>query len=773
MKVADAMFCQMKGSVSGSTTLSAFSGMNADEQEDDADAKDTITQRMDALRFAFDEEMTSFTDYAAYMAENIVAAHANALFYLLLVAAAFVICVLALGWFAFTTDAAGDEPEEPLSYAHSLFITFQVVASLGMDPKITDPGHIVLFVLMCFSGLFLFAILIGMITESFKSFVDHMDEGKSKVPLSNHTLILGWNETTVRVVCQMALLRRQLRQQNETWVRTLFPWTRVKPSTPVAQAPVVILTNRFSKAEMQEALELAFDEIGISTKRTMVGRDIICRIGDPTSIKDLQRVGAHRARSILVMMTDADKEGDAEGYVEHGMTLRTLLAIRIVMNTAKKVPYKDDMRVVAQMEKSSDYMDCIQLGKSSDGRNILNIVDLNLFLNSVTFAGVSHPGIAFALLEMLSFEGVAMRLRKVTDFPDGGKHIIGLTARDASLVWENAVFLDVIEDPSVAKSMASPGGLASPGDRIITSTDRVVFLSKVLVCGWCPDWDAPSSFAQCIRRTASELPKGSQMTFLNMKNLSDEDDGDEGVFSKLMQQVCKTDPNISEEEIANPGKGGTWAYKDEVTITYEFGDAGSYSSLKRAMEKQVFHKAIVLSTAVKLNRHAFVRDTRVLTILVCLRALQRKLHNQPLHVIAENSMDNTSMLAIAPTAEHDGIPDFVNTHAIYACALAQSLAYPRMVPFISSLFSREDGTPNIFLIDAMELHEGEWTFGSIVALVKKSLPDDVVIGLRQSSGKVLMAPKLSEVCHCHAGDRLMIISRRARHADESSEASED
>ncbi|CAE8612994.1 unnamed protein product [Polarella glacialis] len=755
---------------------------------------------MDALRFAFDEEMTSFADHAAYRAENIVAAHANAFFYLLLVAAFIVISVLALGWYAFTTNAAGAEPEEPLSYAHSLFITFQVVASLGMDDSITDPGHIVVFVLMCFSGLFLFAILIGMITESFHSFVAGMNEGKSKVSLSNHTLILGWNETTVRVACQMALLRRQWRQQNETWVRTLFPWMRVKPSTPVAEAPIVILTDRFSKAEMQDALEFAFDECGISKKRTTVGRDIICRIGDPTSIKDLQRVGAHRARSILVMMSDADKEGDVEGYFEHGMTLRTLLAIRIVMHTAKKVPYKDDMRVVAQIEKSSDYMDCIQLGKTSDGRNILNIVDLSLFLNSVTFTGVSHPGIAFALLDMLSFEGVAMRLRKVTDFPDGGKHIIGLTARDASLVWENAVFLDVIEDPNEAQNLASPGGLASPGDRIITSTDRLIFLSKVsapkpaarvppvlppkpafsghearvppvlppckiLVCGWCPDWDNPLNFAQRIQCTASELPKGSQLTFLNMKNLSDDADGDD-VFSQLMQQVCKTDPDISEEEIANPGKGGTWAYKERVTITYEFGDAGSYSTLERAMKKQVFHKAIVLSTVVNLKLNAFVRDTRVLTILVCLRALQRKLHNQPLHVIVENSLDNTSVLAIAPTADHHGIPDFVNTHAIYACALAQSLAYPRMVPFVSSLFSREDGTPNMFLMDALQLlPEGEWTFGSIVALVKQSLPDDVVIGLRQSTGKVLMAPKLSDVCRCHSGDRLMMISRRVRRAD--------
>ena len=39
---------------------------------------------------------------------------------------------------------------------------------------------------------------------------------------------IGWNEATVRVVCQLAFLRRTFLVQNETWERTLFPWTRVK-----------------------------------------------------------------------------------------------------------------------------------------------------------------------------------------------------------------------------------------------------------------------------------------------------------------------------------------------------------------------------------------------------------------------------------------------------------------------------------------------------------------------------------------------------------------
>ena len=45
---------------------------------------------------------------------------------------------------------------------------------------------------------------------------------------------------------------------------------------------------------------------------------VVCRIGDPTDPHDLFRVGAHRATSILVMLTDEDtqEEKDSEGTAE-------------------------------------------------------------------------------------------------------------------------------------------------------------------------------------------------------------------------------------------------------------------------------------------------------------------------------------------------------------------------------------------------------------------------------------------------------------------------
>ena len=164
-------------------------------------------------------------------------------------------------------------------------------------------------------------------------FVEALSEGKTKVVEEGHTLILGWNESTPRLVCQIAFLRRAWRVPNETWSRTLCPWLRVPPSTPVAKAPIVLLTDRHEKADAEEILGAALAARGISPKRTRMGWDVVCRHGDPTDVHMLVRAGAQNARSIVVMLTEQDAH-EAEvsgGMIQNGGTIAGLLALRHVL----------------------------------------------------------------------------------------------------------------------------------------------------------------------------------------------------------------------------------------------------------------------------------------------------------------------------------------------------------------------------------------------------------------------------------------------------------
>lgn len=66
----------------------------------------------------------------------------------------------------------------------------------------------------------------------------------SQVVARDHTLILGWNESTTRLICQLAFLRRIHKKQNETVRQRLFPWLRIAPPTKVAEATIVVLNNQ-------------------------------------------------------------------------------------------------------------------------------------------------------------------------------------------------------------------------------------------------------------------------------------------------------------------------------------------------------------------------------------------------------------------------------------------------------------------------------------------------------------------------------------------------
>ena len=71
----------------------------------------------------------------------------------------------------------------------------------------------------------------------------------------------------------------------------------------------------------------------------------------------------------------------------------------------------------------------------------------------------------------------------------------------------------------------------------------------------------------------------------------------------------------------------------------------------------------------------------MLSVLLLLRHLLKDA-TAPVHIIGENQEDTTALLALAPHKTHD--PDFINTQAIVARALCQSIAFPKMTESIDS-----------------------------------------------------------------------------------------
>ena len=126
-----------------------------------------------------------------------------------------------------------------------------------------------------------------------------------------------------------------------------------------------------------------------------------------------------------------------------------------------------------------------------------------------------------------------------------------------------------------------------------------------------------------------------------------------------------------------------------MKISHIHGDAADVGLLRRVISRVPVETAIVLGTNARALGDPLapkMRDTRVLNILLTLRHLRAEspYATTPMHVIGENAIDETRMLALTPESGRE--PDFINTQAIFARALALSLAYPIMGAVVRDIF---------------------------------------------------------------------------------------
>ena len=91
---------------------------------------------------------------------------------------------------------------------------------------------------------------------------------------------------------------------------------------------------------------------------------------------------------------------------------------------------------------------------------------------------------------------------------------------------------------------------------------------------------------------------------------------------------------------------------------------------------------------------------------LCEKKLKSGKNVSPIHVVGENQEDMTARLALGPKQKGEENlnqyrePDFVNTQAIYARVLCQTMAYPLIRSAIADLFDESEGTVTIELVPA-------------------------------------------------------------------------
>ena len=680
-----------------------------------------------------------------------------------------------------------------------------------------------------------FAVLVGFITDAVSQFMESLAIGRTKVAEDGHTLILGWNEATLRCVVQIAFLRRQFQELNESkycGLLYLAPILRPlmlklglleRPSTSLAVADIVIMTDTLPKAEMHHQLTLTLAERGIDNNRTKLGQNIICRIGDPTNVNDLIRVGTHRAAAILVMLTEQDEkeEDESDHMIFNGATLRSCLALRHILftNPYSKEGVHPDLRIVLQMSKPSEYVDAACFKHADDFRDVIMPMDLSKFLNSLMFTCAAQPGLSKILLGLLDFEGLAIRRRVAKNLRSGPDNkyraCVGQSFGELRKEFTYASFIGIVR-PSISleEGKAKGFGLCPDPDIIIEEDDLLIFIDEksnpersdemigkmdsyateaaalqeehseiemgrllhgvgnfstlqhLLVCGWRSVWEEfPDRLHARIMEIVSQRQTGSTITFLN--------NVDKETFTTMMtdngmRRGADTGEGNRVFEMPEPFRG--------IFVRHIIGDAAQPSTLSPVINETTIHTVIVLGTQASVRLGARYRDTRVLNVMLLLRKLwEIKNEGVPMHIVGENNEDMTARLALAPkrtgNVTHSGKhiiiehePDFVNSQAVYARALVQTLAYPLISAAISDLLDEAPDSADLVIVPASAYlpMNTEFSYGVVRAtLLQAKKERSICIGIMWASlPEPELVPSHTRVVAFCPEDRLIIIRKK-------------
>jgi hypothetical protein len=260
---------------------------------------------------------------------------------------------------------------------------------------------------------------------------------------------------------------------------------------------------------------------------------------------------------------------------------------------------------------------------------------------------------------------------------------------------------------------------------------------NILIIGWRNVWATDKKrFLKRIAELARTMSARSTITFFNgmstkafrkiIRGLKRVGESDEDFLQSQAEPnswLTDVTARITEEALTEKRPRNIYNVWDlgglypGVLLRHAQGDAASYGDMSRVILRddraRAFNTAIVLGTQLeepgKPRPSVHSRDTRVLSIMLLIRKLcdtfkGRSIYiKEPMHVIGENQEDMTAELALPPKlgARHKYKDiDFINSQAINARVLAQTLAFPDLKDAILDMLTDGPGSPYLKLVNA-------------------------------------------------------------------------
>ena len=321
-----------------------------------------------------------------------------------LIVALFIVVILTILAFSIFIWSIGSNPN--LGFFDQLWVYFN--SGIGRDAEAAAAGtwtYRFTSFLVGIIAIFFSSIVIGSIANSISLKISKLQEGKSKVIESNHTVILGWSES-------LYILINEIIQANQN-----------------QQSGCIVVLGEKSNQEMHAE---SFRKINFD-KTTRV----IFRSGSSTSPDDLIKLSISNAKSIIINIDD-----DIE-------VVKTMLAI--FKNKSVK---KNNIPIACKISDSKN----LAVAKIA-GEGLVKFLPTFNFIGRIDAQACLQPGIAEVLLDLLDFSGSEIYFHYE-------ESLVGKTYREAMLSYQTCCVVGIFKN---GKVMINPGAktLIDSEDRLI------------------------------------------------------------------------------------------------------------------------------------------------------------------------------------------------------------------------------------------------------------------------------------------------------------------
>lgn len=473
--------------------------------------------------------------------------------------------------------------EEGSDLIHGFWAAWTFIADAGTQGGESTFITRAIAMFITIGGMMIFALLLGLVSETLGGLMDNLKEGHSRVIESNHTLVLGWNEKIFSVIEQVVEANRSERRG------------------------VIVILSEKPKAEMEAEIQDKLEDFGSTV--------VVCRSGTTTQNVDLLKVNAPEARAIIVLGDDADPE---ESDVR---AVKTVLALSRGMDIRGHL-------VVEMIDPSNAHMvEMVGAGK-------VEVVAARDVIGRLMVQTARQNGLAHTYGGLLGFEGSEFYLK-------GFKPLTGRRFGDVWPLFPDCVICGV--KPAAGVPAGEPPVTINPPDDYVMQDgdelfalveDDSLFRLKAAPAGWSGAKPAPA-FTPPPPKPENLLWLGWRKDLGNMIRELDNYVAPESMLT-LVSVLGRDEAN---ERLKQEGVSEL----KNLKLRYRQGNLASRKDLE-ALRVQDFDSIMILA-ADDIGMTPDEVDARTLMSLLLIRDIQKKSNVKGKPVLSEIRDPRTKALA--------------------------------------------------------------------------------------------------------------------------------